>query len=506
MREIKVISEADVESLVMGSTDFIPSVIKAASALVARDGTISIVEYLTLFAVCEKIKTLVDNPLVVYVIALKCAENGVPFDEPLRNIRKSLAKVDDQTALFCKELLLTVARLQDDCKRLEEQIDLAFCRESNVSGNAKSIVSAFSGKISRVAKGRSAGGNGAVSGFVRKYHLGEEFRDDNLPANVVEDLVRNFEREVQTFKSYTDTDAPSVLLMDTFDSLVEEYSRNAFERFDLLKRQIIDCRNQMREDFKDLVENIVIEAEHDMTEEMLRMDDVTRKDLWEKFGKEHASLIADRRYMRFKLKYDRSLDRIRNELMSIRGYIETSSEKLAENITKRDFLSVAPSCSLFFHIKNDIDHVTSNILGLASLGGISAAVATKYGILSALAVSQALTAPVGMGILGVIGVALAYKMFTQSETRVNMELASISKKLETNLTSFLDPKIKELDTLFQNEETKLGELYDEMFSKVIVNYRLVSLYRKLNYRVVNATYANALRDIAAIRTLAGGRA
>lgn len=501
MGEIKVISEADVESLVMSSNDFIPSVIKAASALVARDKTISIVEYLTLFAVCEKIKKLVDNPLVVYVIALKSADGSVSFEESLRNIRKNLQTADNHTALFCKELLLTVGRLQDHCKHLEEQIELAFSTQNTVSGNAKSIVSAFSRTIAKVKEGRGAGASGSVSGFVRKYHLGNEFKDDNLPAHVVEDLVRSFEREVQTFKSYTDVDAPSVLLMETFDSLVEEYSRNAFERFDLLLRQIIDCRSRMHEDFKELVENIVIEAEHDMTEEMLRMNDMTRKDLWEKFGKEHASLIADRRYSRFKHKYDRQLDKIRNELMSIRGYIETSSEKLSENITKRDFLSVAPSCSLFFHIKNDIDNVTSNIIGLATFGGISAVVAAKYGILSTLAVTQVLTAPVGMGILGVIGVALAYKMITQPDTRVNMELASISKKLESNLTTFLDPRIKELDTLFQNEEKKLGDLYKDMFTKVIVNYRLVSLYRKLNHRVVNTTYSNALSDIAAIRAL-----
>lgn len=102
MGEIKVISEADVESLVMNSNDFIPSVIKAASALVARDNTISIVEYLTLFAVCEKIKKLVDNPLVVYVIALKSADGSVSFEDSLRNIRKSLLTADKHTALSAR--------------------------------------------------------------------------------------------------------------------------------------------------------------------------------------------------------------------------------------------------------------------------------------------------------------------------------------------------------------------------------------------------------------------
>lgn len=87
-REVNVISEADVESLVMSSNDFIPSVIKAASALAARDKTISIVEYLTLFAVCEKIKKLVDNQVVVYVVVLKNADGSVCFEESLRNIFK----------------------------------------------------------------------------------------------------------------------------------------------------------------------------------------------------------------------------------------------------------------------------------------------------------------------------------------------------------------------------------------------------------------------------------
>lgn len=470
----------------------IPSIAKTLGAIATIDNVITINEYCILSDAGEHLAKQSNSPLLVSTLVLHYLLHPVNLKSALQSLSINVAEQSSQTKDFTFTILSEVASLQPNKDEIIHDIAIALgLNTQNLSNQATKALSIFSRTVCNYLKPQSTRID-KIKTFATIFNdskllfLVQEIDNDSKIPIEVEDLLKLSKETVLetifTIKKELKTSISPDDSKEKFGEITQTLLDQVKGRLHLVSKRIdLECDLYL-EDFQDLIDDIGIEFEASTKRRNLSSN-YTRSDVWSGFIKDDGSRIVKSRYDKLKNRYSKILKLWETEYASFTKELEVTQKTIMKNYSRRDFQNILPTVSRSFLVRGQVDGFSTGIVDVAATGGLIAAIAAGAGYGGI--VLAVFSNPIGLSALGIVGAAGLYKIFTNSDERINNEVSRITTELQKNIVKMLDNPVEKHRKNLEVIEENFYRAADEKFKPLITNAKLLSLYSSYQIKAIN---------------------
>ncbi len=299
----------------------------------------------------------------------------------------------------------------------------------------------------------------------------------DVPLDEIERQSRELELQSAAFSSLE-------LIVKLYEDGVYNIERQLSERINQVTSQIEFDKQLILDEFKDVVNDVIVESERAMLGRLVSSD-LTRKDVWDKFGKEQSSLILESRLNKANQKISSIISKREQDIKKLTQDMSDITVAFNNTIYGYQTLKLIPSTSTMFNFQMKADRLTDNITDVAFFGGTLASLGLATGVVQIGTLAALFSTPIGLGVLGITGAATLYRFIVRSDENAFLQLNNVSKQLEKQLCSKLDEKMKKIEEEFSGMVDRLNSFSNQDVSSYLKQHHLQILYIE---------YANKARE------------
>lgn len=506
--KMKEVAEAKLESEDFNLSEVdgvIPSIVKLLASIATLDQVLTIDEFFLVSNVSTHLARQSESPLLVSTLLLHYLLYPVDYKISLKSLNKNLRDKSFQEKELALTILSEVATLQPNSDQIICDITHALELDTKTLSNqtidalnalSKTVFQRFKSKNTRLDKIKKFATTFADSQLLS---LVEGLKNDSQIPEEAEILLENSKKliikELIELKKDAEITSSNESSEDDLALMTEMLLEQIKGRLHQISKRINLDYDFFIEDFHDFLDDVAIEFES-VTKDIAFSSDYTRSDIWDGLVSSEAGRIIKARYDKLKSRYDRILEQWESEYESFTKELDVSKRSMMSSFSRREFQSITPDTSKVFKILAHADVISSGVVDVAATGGIVAAIAAGAGY-GGLVISV-FSNPIGLGVLGVIGVAGIYKLISRPGERVNNEISRLSKEMQENIRLMLGDPIGRYEKAFNELNEKFYSAADEKFKPVIINSKLLTLYTQYKIKVLKKVSDTTTKFIESI--------
>ena len=508
MAAITLLSDSD-EQLLKAIPDFPRAVASAAAASAIHDGVLTVGEYEALAACAASLESLSALPGLMSVLILHSLTSSCPrLEVALSDVRRAVREIpaDTRRSVLQASLPMHVAQGSGaaamhakwasalDTPPLE--LPAPECTENlRWFERGRSM-------LDRVRRRcMSSPTDPATALVARAKTMASCFQDDELrqaivrwerSADVGPDLEaemdaaaqRAYTAAVSRLKSAHDLREQQVVtqrFLKTTEVLLEQVQARLEGIADRLRFQ-----NEMfDEDVRAFIDSSLDAIELRMRETVRGRPNWTEEATWEAFrnGAAYAELRA--RFEPLRSRYTRLFDLWERELEAFSHEGRVVRRTVLGSIDPRAFSGLVPTQHSLEAFKTAVDRVAEATLGLSMLGALGVgAVAVFNAAAAAAVVTAALSNPVGLSVLGAVGLAAAWRIISNPDARKQKLIRKKREDIREKLTRLLSDEGLNHERTSAELLEKFADAAREHYAPLLIEARVWALKARLEPIVI----------------------
>lgn len=509
MPAITVLSPPD-EQLLKAIPDFPRAVANAAAASAIHDGVLTVGEYEALAACAASLETLSALPGLMSVLILHSLTSSCPtLEVALSDLRRAVKGIppDTRRSVLRASVPLHLAQGSGaaamhgkwasalDTPPLEE-LPAPECPENmRWFERGRSMLD----RVRRRYIGSST--DPAKALLSRANAMASCFQDDELRQAIVRwesstDVVPDLEAEMEAASQRAYTAAVSRLKSAPDLRQQQDLAQRFLKTTEVLLEQVqarlggiadrLRFQNEMfDEDVRAFVDSSLDAIELRMRETLRGRPNWTEEATWVAFrnGTAYAELRA--RFEPLRSRYTRLFDLWEQELKAFSHEARVVRRTVLGSIDPRVFSGLVPTQHSVEAFKNAVDRVAETALGLSVLGVLGVgAVAAFNGAAAAAIVTAALSNPVGLSVLGAVGLATCWRIVSNPDARKQKLIQKKREDVREKLIRLLSDEASNHERTSAELLEKFAETAREHYAPLLIEARVWALKAQLEPIVI----------------------